>query len=87
MTGRMLKTLPISPDRPGRAETRPVPGFVLGSLKSSTYPTWGESLPWHAQGGRVEYSYASGFFSPSASLAGKERVLGALGEGGCNGVF
>ena len=40
----MLKTSPFSPAQPRRAETRLFPGCVLGSSKSSTYPSGKELL-------------------------------------------
>ena len=49
---RMLKRAYSYPPNLVRAETRTFPGFVLGLKKSSTYPR----------------GYASGFFSPAASL-------------------
>jgi hypothetical protein len=35
---QVLKKAAITPSLPGRAKTRPFPGFVLGSEASSTYP-------------------------------------------------
>jgi hypothetical protein len=35
--GRVVKKIVLHPPRPRRAETRPFPGFVLASLKDSTY--------------------------------------------------
>jgi hypothetical protein len=39
----MLNEALSYPPSPERAEMRPFPGFVLGSLKSSRYPIMGKS--------------------------------------------
>src|SRR5687767_13121563 len=62
----MLKTSSFSPTQPRRAETRLFPYFILGSSKSSTYPS-GEELP-GSSGWAGENCYASGFDSPAALL-------------------
>src|SRR5438067_4489567 len=62
----MLKTSSFSPTQTRRAATRLFPGCVLGSSKSSTYPS-GEELP-GSSGWAGENCYASGFDSPAALL-------------------
>ena len=76
----------LHPPNPRRAKTRPLPGFVLGSSKFSTYP-WVRAGLGRLRVGRVKYWYASGFASPAASLLGKERVLARLGREGEMGHF
>jgi hypothetical protein len=66
---RMLKKSPFSPAQPRRAETRLFPCFVLGSSKSSTYPTREKSCSDSLGLGGWE-CYVSGFDSPRASLDG-----------------
>jgi hypothetical protein len=46
---------------------KPVPNFILGSKKSSTYPIEAKSCL-GSSGRADENEYASGFFSPAASL-------------------
>ena len=58
----------LHPPYPICAKTHPFPGFVLGSSKSSTYPTWERSLSRQVRGGWVKNDYASGFNSPAALL-------------------
>src|SRR6476659_8848513 len=69
-TYRLLKKTSLHPPCPRRAETRPFPSFVLGSKQSSTYR--GEkSRSRPAQGWAGEMvRYASGCFSPAATLDG-----------------
>jgi hypothetical protein len=62
----MLKKLTFTPAHPMRAETRIFPG-VLGSKKSSTYPTPGQSCL-GSSGWVGENRYACDFFSPAALL-------------------
>jgi hypothetical protein len=63
----MLKKAPFHPPSPRRAETRPIPAFVLVSSKSSTYPGDGAGLG-RLRVGRVKYRYVSGFFFAAALL-------------------
>jgi hypothetical protein len=62
----MLKNGYVAPAQPRRAasSTR----FVLGSMKSSTYPTRERAAA--ARGWAGEEYHASGFFSPAALLNG-----------------
>jgi len=48
--------------------------FVLGSSKSSTYPTW-ETSCLGSSGWAGEESYASGFDSPAALLTAFLNIL------------
>ncbi len=83
----MLKTALSHPPTPSRTETRPFPGFVLGSSKSST-DRGEKSRSWPAQGwGGEMVGYASGFDFPAASLQRKERVLARSGREGEIGRF
>ena len=65
----MLKKAILHPPFPRRAKTRPFPGFVLTSKKSSTYRWEGAGLG-RLRAGRLKYRYASGFFSAAALLNG-----------------
>ena len=58
----MLKKPLFSPAQPWRAKTRLAPGFVLTSLRSSTYPTW-ETSCLGSSGWAGEECYASGLRS------------------------
>ena len=64
----MLKQVTLHPPSPKHAKTRSFPRFVLGLKKSSTY-RWERAGLGRLVVGRVKYRYASGFFSPAASLA------------------
>ena len=70
----MLKKSPFSPAQPRRAKTRLFPSSVLGSSKSSTYPTRRTSCP-GSLGWAGEKWYASGFDSPAALLDGLLSIL------------
>ncbi len=63
----MLKQVTLHPTDPRHAETFPLPSFVLGSKKSSTYRVERAGLG-RLGAGRVKYRYASGSFSPAALL-------------------
>jgi len=62
----MLNKLTFPSAHPWRAKPRRFPRFILGSSKSSTYPS-GEELP-GSSGRADEDYYTSSFLSPAASL-------------------
>ena len=76
-SSRLLKKSIFTPALSQARRDALFPSFVLGSKKSSTY-LWVRAGLGRLGVGRVRYRYASGFFSPAASL-GKGRVLARLG--------
>lgn len=75
----MLKKPPFSPAQPRHAETCLNPGFVLASLRDSTYGTRGESLS--TGSGRAGEKVTLRLFARCGLVCGETR-LDASGLGG-----
>lgn len=66
----MLKIALLHPANPRRAETRPLPSFVLDSEASSTYPTRGQRAGLGRLGAGRGDGRASGASSSAVALGG-----------------
>ena len=82
----MLKKSPFSPAQPRRSKTRLFPSSVLGSSKSSTYPTRRTSCL-GSLGWAGEKWYASGFDSLAALLNGLFEHLEVIPVSASHGRF